>query len=604
MADAQDRIVRIGGASAAWGDSRVAVPQLLRRARLDYLVFDYLAEMTMSILAAARMKNPALGFATDFIDVTMQSMLREIKQSSVRVVSNAGGINPRGCADAIKAIAGSQNVPVKIAVVEGDDVMPLIPALRGESARDLQSGEPLPDKVLSANAYLGALPIARALDEGADIVVTGRCVDSAVTLGVLMHEFGWPPSDYDRLAQGSLAGHIVECGCQATGGLHTDWRDVPKWEDIGYPILECRADGGFVVTKPAGTGGLVTPPVIAEQILYEVGDPTAYVLPDVIGDFANVQLTALGADRVAVAGAKGRAPTPTYKVSATYAEGYKCSAQLTIVGFEAAAKVRRTAEAILARTRAIFREMNVGDYTASNIEVLGAESLYGPHAQAENTREAIMRLTVTHPDRRALDIFAREISPAGTSWSPGTTGVGGRPSPTPLIKQFSFLLPKSKLSPRITIDGTSLEVTVPTGQSGLGASPVPRLPAPSSQKTGTAALLEVPLLRIAYGRSGDKGDICNIGLIARRAEFLSLIREQVTEERVAGYLRHLVLGKVTRFDAPGLNAVNFVCERALGGGGMASLRNDPWGKSMAQILLAMPVEVPQELMAHGEAVGK
>ncbi|MGE3150606.1 MAG: acyclic terpene utilization AtuA family protein, partial [Pseudorhodoplanes sp.] len=537
------------------------MPQLVRRGRVDFLVFDYLAELTMSILAAARMKDPAKGYATDFVDITMKSMLREIKEAGIRVVSNAGGINPRGCAEAISAIAQSQNVPVRIAIIEGDDVMPLIPELRG-SVRELQSGEALPEKVATANAYLGAIPIAKALAESADIVITGRCVDSAVTLGVLMHEFGWSPEDYDKLAQGSLAGHIIECGCQATGGLHTDWDAVPGWDDIGYPIIECRADGSFQVTKPEGTGGLMTPPVIAEQILYEVADPASYILPDVICDFSNVRVVPSGTDRVAVSGAKGRVPTTTYKVSATYFDGYKCSAQLTVIGFDAAKKLERTADAILTRTRRIFREMNLPDYTETNIEILGSESLYGPHARAEGLREGVLRLTVTHPDRAALEIFAREISPAGTSWAPGTTGFSGRPQPSRLIKQFAFLLPKTKLPPVVLIDGKRIAVEVPSGNDSQKPVSPPHTVASAPDGGDT---VDVELLQVAYGRSGDKGDTCNIAIVARNAELLPILREQVTEAKVAEYLKHLVLGDVKRFDAPGLNALNFVCERALGG---------------------------------------
>jgi hypothetical protein len=593
MQKSTDRTIRIGGASSSWGDSRVAVPQLVRRGRVDYLVFDYLAELTMSILAAARMKDPTKGYATDFVDITMNSMLREIRKSGIRIVNNAGGMNAQCCADAILVIAQSQNLPVRIAVIEGDDVMPLIPELRG-SVRELQSGEPLPEKVVTANAYIGALPIARALAEGADIVLTGRCVDRAVTLGVLIQEFGWSPEDYNKLAQGSLAGHIIECGCQATGGLHTDWDAVSGWDDIGYPIIDCAAYGSFQVTKPEGTGGLITPPVIAEQILCEVADPSAYILPDVICDFSEVHVVTSGTDRVAVSGAKGSAPTTTYKVSATYFDGYKCSAQFTVVGFDAAKKLERTAEAILTRTRRIFRELNLPDYTETNIEVLGVESLYGPHAQAAGVREGVLRLTVTHPDRAALDIFAREISPAGTSWAPGTTGFSGRPQPSRLIKQFTFLLPKTNLSPTVEIDGNRIAIEMPGG-SDSGE----RVSAPSGTTSGHVSsddAVDVELLRVAYGRRGDKGDSCNIAIVARNAELLPILREQVTDAKFAEYLKHLVLGGVKRFDAPRLNALNFVCERALGGGGMASLRNDPWGKGIAQILLSMPIKVPARLV--------
>jgi hypothetical protein len=228
-------VVRIGGASGFWGDSSVGAPQLVASGQIDYLVFDYLAELTMSILAGARLKKPELGYATDFVTVAMRSVLRDVVARGIRVVSNAGGVNPQGCADALAALAAEQGVALRIAVVQGDDVLPLIDGLRSAepAVRELQSGAPLPRQVLTANAYLGALPVRAALDAGAQVVITGRCVDSAVTLGVLMHHFGWEAGDHDLLAAGSLAGHIIECGCQATGGLHTDWQEVPDWAHIG-----------------------------------------------------------------------------------------------------------------------------------------------------------------------------------------------------------------------------------------------------------------------------------------------------------------------------------------------------------------------------------
>ncbi|HMK79881.1 MAG TPA: acyclic terpene utilization AtuA family protein [Xanthobacteraceae bacterium] len=591
-----DRIVRIGGASGFWGDSSVGAPQLIGSGKVDYLVFDYLAELTMSLLAAARMKNPALGYATDFVSVTMRAVLREAMAKKLRIVSNAGGMNPRACAEAIAAIAEEQGLDLSIAVVTGDDVMGMIPQLRQQGVREMQSGAAMPEKLVSANAYLGALPIARALDAGAEIVVTGRCVDSALALGVLVHEFAWSATDHDRLAQGSLVGHILECGCQATGGLHTDWDQVPDWGNIGYPIAECRSDGSFILTKPAGTGGLVTPATVGEQLLYEIGDPARYVLPDVVCDFTQVTMAQAGADAVAVSGARGRPPTPCYKVSATFLDGYRSSAQLTIVGFDAAGKARRTAQAILERTRKIFSVHNFGDYTDTYIETIGAESCYGPHARAQDAREVVMRLSVRHPSKDALDIFAREIAAAGTSWSPGTTGAGGtgRPHASPSIKQFAFLLEKRYVTPVVTIGTSEFAVEVPPGLAEEPAS-LPEHGADSTVAQG-GDMVEVPLVRIAYGRSGDKGDTSNIGLIARSAALLPVLRREVTERRVGEWLGHLVHGRIARYDLPGIGAVNFVCEGALGGGGMASLRNDPLGKGMAQILLAMPVRVPRALL--------
>jgi len=593
---ASGRTIRIGGASGFWGDSSVAAPQLVRHGDIDYLVFDYLAELTMSILAGARVRDPEAGWATDFVTVAMKQVLTDVVTKGIRVISNAGGVNPAGCAKALAALAADQGVALRIAVVEGDDATPILPDLREEGVRDLQGGRPLPARVLSANAYLGAVPIAAALAAGAQVVITGRCVDSAVTLGALMHEFGWSPGDFDRLAQGSLAGHIIECGCQATGGLFTDWEAVPDWDRIGYPVIECHADGSFVCGKPPGTGGIVTPAVLAEQMLYEIGDPAAYLLPDVTCDFTGVQMVSVGDDRVLVTGARGRAPGDTYKVSATYADGYKAAAQLTIIGFDAARKAERTAAAILARTRAIFATRGLADYSATHIEALGAESIFGPHARTRDTREAIMRVAVRHPSKEALDIFAREIAPAGTSWSPGTTGGSmARPSAAPSIMQYAFLVGKSRLSPSIVIDGVRTTVVMPVVTAS--GEPSPTMPAEMPVDLTRSDLVEVPLIRVAHARSGDKGDISNIGVIARHPAILPWLRAQLTPEAVGAYLAHLVRGRILRYDVPGIQAMNFVCEEALGGGGMASLRNDPLGKGMGQILLAMPVRVPGELAA-------
>ena len=625
MAPANDgsKVVRIGGASGFWGDSSVGAPQLLASGQIDYLVFDYLAELTMSILAGARLKKPELGYATDFVAVAMKAVLRDVATKGIRVVSNAGGVNPQGCAAALAALAAEQGVPLRIAVVSGDDVMPLLERLRDAMPplREIQSGAALPQQVLTANAYLGALPIKAALDAGAQVVITGRCVDSAVTLGVLMHEFGWRSEDYDLLAAGSLAGHIIECGCQATGGLHTDWDTVPDWANIGYPIIECQADGSFVCTKPAGTGGKVTPAVIAEQMLYEIGDPASYLLPDVVCDFTQVRLQQVGEQRVAVRGAAGRAPTGSYKVCATHMDGFKTSAQLTIVGFDAVAKARRTGAAIIERSSALLAKAGLAPYTATHVEVLGAESCYGPHAAAQHTREAILRVTATHPRKEALELLAREVAPAGTSWSPGTTGAGGgRASVSPSIRQYAFLLPKAQLGPAaVFLDGKTTPLPVGTdspawvqdqpaaaaGDLSVATLAEPAKPSPACDASSVqfqpgfpgGERLTVPLIRLAWARSGDKGDISNIGVIARLPALLPLLREQLTEAAVAAYLAHLVRGRVTRFEVPGIHAFNFVREQALDGGGMASMRNDPLGKGMAQILLSMPVRVPAALLA-------
>jgi hypothetical protein len=594
--------VRIGGASGFWGDSSVAVPQLVRGGNLDYLSFDYLAEITMSILARARAKDPSAGWATDFVDAALAQMLGEIATRRIRIVSNAGGVNPRACAAALERHAAEAGVRLRIAVVEGDDVLALAGGLRANGTVDMFDGGALPERLLSANAYLGAFPIAAALDRDADVVITGRCVDSALPLGALVHEFGWKRDDWDRLASGSLVGHILECGAQGSGGLHTDWERVACWDDIGYPIAEVSDDGSFDITKVPGTGGLVVRAAVAEQMLYEIGDPAAYVLPDVVCDFTNVDIADVGPDRVRVSAATGRPCTDTYKVSATYADGLRSTGMLTIIGIDAAPKARRTAEAILARTRRLFAERGLADYRDTLIELLGAESVYGPHACVPRTREVVMRLTVEHDDKRALEIFSREISPAGTSWSPGTTGVGGRPKPLPVVRLRSFLLPKSEVEIAVSIDGEcetqrAFAAERPW-QPTPPAAPIPNVAQTAFEPDAADGTTEVPLVRLAWARSGDKGDTANIGVIARDPAYLPILREQLTPARVAAYFAHSVRGAVRRFDVPGISAFNFTLDEALGGGGMASMRIDPLAKGMAQMLLDVPIVVPVALLAR------
>jgi len=598
-----DKIVRIGGASGFWGDSMVGAPQLVNSGLIDYLVFDYLAETTMAILASVRARKPEMGYATDFVDIAMKSVLPEVMRRGIRVVANAGGINPRGCAEALRLMAESQGVAPRIAVVEGDDVAALMPGLRGAALldgglRDMFSGATLPEKILSANAYLGALPVAHALAAGADIVITGRGVDSAATLGPLIFEFGWSADDYDRLAGGSLAGHIIECGCQATGGLFTDWQSVPDWPNIGYPIVYCAADGSFVVGKPPGTGGVVLRAAVAEQMLYEIGDPGAYLLPDVGCDFRHVNIEQIdgknGDERVRVSGARGFAPTNHYKVSATAMAGYRCAGSMVIIGIDAAAKAQRTGEAILTRTRRLLADAGLPDYTAAKVKLFGAETLYGPHARTAASREVMVRVVVDHPMKAALEIFAREVAPAGTSWSPGTTSPGGgRPAPSPLITPLSFLLDKRALAVGFVIDGERTEVPIPLPG---GAVPQSDTPPPAAWVEPDELMVEVPLIRLAWARSGDKGNLSNIGVIARRAEWLPLIWARLTPEAVKAYFAHLVHGRVERFHLPGISAINFLLHDALDGGGPASTRVDPLGKGMGQMLLDMPVAVPRSLL--------
>lgn len=595
------KTVRIGGASGFWGDSSIATPQLLQVPGLQYLVYDYLAETTMAILARARSKKPELGYATDFVTAAMLPHLQAIRQKGVRVVSNAGGLNPAACAQALAQAAESQGLSLRIAVVTGDDVSAQFATLREQGLKDMYTGEVPPAQLSSANAYTGAQGIARALAMGADIVITGRCVDSAVVVGVLAHEFDWAWDDWDRLAAGTLAGHVIECGAQATGGLFTDWQLVPDWAHMGYPVIDCEKDGSFTLGKPAGTGGLIHPGAVAEQVLYEVGDPARYLMPDVGCDFRQVSVVQSGPEQVRVAGAKGQAPTDSYKANGTYIDGYQLQVMMAIRGIDAPAKARKTADALLLRTREQLAAKGLADYSQTCVELLGTEALYGANARALPTREVILRIAARHADAKGLGFLQRECSSAGTSMGPGTrSSFAGRAEIQPVFKVFSFLVPKQQVPLCVALEQRQ-QILSPAAVIGTptGAEPVD-LPATESSTAHPedSDWEQVPLVRLAWARSGDKGDDENIGVIARRPELYPFLLTQLTAERVHQYFSHLVDGTVQRYVVPGLHAVNFVLHNALGGGGVCSLRSDPLGKSFAQMLLDLPLRVPRQLLEN------
>jgi hypothetical protein len=594
--------ITVGGASGFWGDATLATPQLLASGKLDYLVYDYLAEITMSIMARARAADDSKGYALDFVSAVLAPNLPEIARQGVRVIANAGGVNVRACAEAARALIADLGLELTVAAVLGDDLTGRAEEFAGSAVTEMFSGEPFPDpaSVASINAYLGAFPIAQALATGADIVITGRCVDSAVTLGACIHAFGWRPQDYDLLAAGSLAGHILECGTQATGGNFTDWETVvDSLPEAGYPMAEIGADGVFTVTKPEGSGGAVTVGTVAEQMLYEIGDPQAYLLPDVVCDFSAVKLVETAPHWVRVSGARGHGAPAGYKASATYADGFRSGQVWTMYGRDADRKAEQLAELVFRRTATVLDSLGLPPLSETSCEVIGAETHYGRARRVGRVREVDVKIAAKHPGPKGIAVFLKEMIGMALTAPPGLSGfAGARPKPSPVVRLFSMIVPKTQVA--VTVESaTASQPCSPHAGAVFDPSALQRPPVPTA--TGSERVTVV-LESVAWGRSGDKGDKANIGIIARDPAFLPWIAAAFSEQRVADFFSHfLAPGQarpVERFYMPGPPALNFLLHDVLGGGGVASLRADPQGKGYAQLLLGETLELPRELAAR------
>lgn len=447
--------VRIGNGQGFWGDNLDAPVELLRGGPIDYIGMDYLAEVTLSIMMRQKLKNPALGYATDFLDF-IRRVLPELQARNVRVLTNAGGLNPRACRAKIFEIAEELGLSgVRVGVVEGDDVFPRLSELiaAGHPLANMDTGEPLAPhvgQVMSANAYLGARPVVEALGQGALIVLCGRITDTALALAPAIHEFGWSAEDWNHLAAGTIAGHILECGAQCTGGNFSRFWEVPDLWNVGYPIVEMAADGTFVVTKHPGTGGMVTVDTVSEQLLYEMANPREYITPDVVADFTTIRLAQDGPDRVRVSGIEGRPRTPFLKISGSYLAGWKASGQITLSGPRAVEKAQLAAEIVwkrLERAGFAFPE------SRKQTEILGIGAvLPGIFASPGDPPEVVLRLGVKDPDPRRVERFGKEIAPLITAGPPGVTGfAGGRPKPQEIVAYWPALLAREEVEGRLEV---------------------------------------------------------------------------------------------------------------------------------------------------------
>jgi len=592
-------IVRIANASGYWGDDPEALYRQVSGGPLDYVTLDYLAEITMVILQKQRARDPQRGFAYDFVEHLRQA-LPAIAEKGITVVANAGGINPAACADAVQQLCKSAGVSIPIGVVSGDDVLGRLDELetKGVSLDHFDGGrgyDEIRGRVVAANAYLGAQPVAQALAAGARIVITGRTTDAALILAPLVHEFGWRWDDWDRMAAGIAAGHILECGAQATGGNYTDWQRIPSMFDVGYPIIEATEDGSFVVTKHPHTGGIVNRRTVTEQLLYEIGDPRAYLTPDVAADFTSLQLTEDGADRVRVSGATGSPPPTTLKASMVYRHGYRAVGTVLISGPNAVAKGERLAEMVWHRSGT--------DFADRRADFVGYRACWGGAAKPEvDPNEIVLRIGVADADPKKLQHFSKHLLGFALQGPPGLGIFGGRPDVQEAFGFWPAKIPRDLVDAVVELrDGERRDCcAVSMALAGAGEERPSRFPVATDTGESlprAARATRVRLLTIAYARSGDKGDHANIGVAARSQAAFEFLRETLSAQSVRSFYQDLVAGPATRYELPNLLAFNFVLHNALGGGGTLSLRVDHQGKTLAQGLLTMEIDVPEDVLA-------
>ena len=451
-------MIRIANGQGFWGDSLEAPVEQVRRGPIDYLTLDYLAEVTMSILQKQKSRDPKAGYARDFVDMIAR-VLPDLKARRIRVIANAGGVNPTACKDAVLDIAKRQGIQITVATVAGDDIMDRLDSFlaRGIELKNMDTGESLAAiraHVQSANVYFGAWPVVDALAQGAEIVITGRVTDTGLALAPMIHEFKWKADDWDRLSAGTIAGHSIECGAQSTGGnCQVDWDTIPHLEDVGYPIIEAEADGTFCLTKHAGTGGRVTVASVKEQLLYEMGDPHAYITPDCVADFTTIHLDQAGPDRVRFSGIRGRPATEFYKVSISYSAGFKAIGSM-VYAWPDAYKKARAADQILRK-----RLERLGlRFDAIRTEFLGANACHGiaaaepPPEIAAQLAEVVMRIGVRSENRAAVERFTKELAPLALNGPPVVGGLGGgRPRVEEIVAYWPALIPKREVCPEVRL---------------------------------------------------------------------------------------------------------------------------------------------------------
>ncbi|MFW7380978.1 MAG: acyclic terpene utilization AtuA family protein [Oligoflexus sp.] len=596
------KTIRIGNAGGYWGDDPSALERQVFGGRLDYISIDFLAEITMSIMQKQKARDPSLGYAKDFIGM-LERVLPKLLADKTTLITNAGGINPHACAQAILDLGKKLGVQPKVAVVYGDDILSSLPELQkqGISFQNMETGEnfaPIAESIESANIYFGAAPVVEALKMQPDIIITGRVTDTGITLAPMIHEFDWSLEDWDRLAHGIVAGHILECGTQATGGNFTDWESVPSFDLVGFPIVEVSENGSFFVTKHPDTGGMVSVETVKEQLFYEMGDPKDYITPDVIADFSTINLRADGPDRVFVSGIKGMEPTALYKVSMAYTDGFKSVGSIMISGPNARAKAEAFAN--------IFWKRCQGDFEETITEYVGWNSCHRSLVHADDGHEILLRLGVRGHDEKSIQIFSKLIPSLILSGPPGVAVIGGVPKSQRVVSYWPALMPKTAVYPQIALvteagvsESKQIEHTA-IGSAELSGSP--QESAEKAKQTIHEVLAEAgredwfPLHTICHARSGDKGDTANIGVMARSPKAFDFLNQFLTAQKVKDYYQELCYGAVKKYQLPNMQGFNFLLEQSLGGGGTKTLRIDAQGKTFAQALLRQKAPIPQDIL--------
>lgn len=598
--------LRIGNAGGFWGDDPFALKRQVEKGHLDYISIDFLAEITMSIMQKQYAGDPSKGYAYDIISM-LKDVLPQLLSQKTKLITNAGGINPKACAKAIQDMAQGLGLKPKIAVVYGDNIFNQVSDLQKKNVRfsNMETGEDfssVQSRLEAANIYFGALPVVEALRKwNPDIIITGRVTDTGITLAPMIYEFNWSLTDWNKLASGIIAGHLIECGSQVSGGNFSDWKAVPSFDEIGFPFVEMRSDGSFIITKHENTGGLIHVNTVREQLFYEMGDPHCYITPDVVADFTSVQLKQISSNAVEISGVRGFEPTPLYKVSMAYKDGFKCSGSILISGPDARAKAETFSSIFWKRCK---NELKKDSFLETHTEYIGWNTCHRSLAHQEEGNEILLRLSVRSETESSLKTFRKMISALILSGPPGVTvlsdSIGKVHS---VVSYWPSLLPKNLIYPIIacndeeqilkSIQEGSYE---PQNHVDQGANKVSQKlnDVFSSFKKGDGEL--VPLYEICLARSGDKGDMVNIGVLARSPRAYEFIKKELNAQRIKDLFQELCFGDVSRYSLDGLLGLNFLLEKSLGGGGSRSLRADAQGKTFSQALLRQKICVPSDVL--------